>query len=331
VLTDALVFSPKGTPRELTASQRGRLSATITTARRAGGFVWINLNHADAAEIESMSSQIKLHPLAAADLTTGRQQPKVQRYDEHLFIVLWTLLYSSPDGDIAIGQTFIFIGDGFLLTAQRTKDRRRRLLDLRAALDAPVHQPLTQLSAAYAIMAQIVAGYTEVTDAIEDELEAIEKQVFDQETEDDAERIYRLRQRIGKVERASASLSTALQTSQEHFRQLSIDDQNVQPFLQDLLDDLVGAATLSTDQSTALDAVVSTHENNVASRQNSDTRKISAFAALLAIPTVTAGLYGMNFKNLPGVKWEFGWLAVVVAIVLLDVWAFVIFKRRKWL
>ncbi len=331
MLIDALTFSAKGDHKQLTAAQQQKIGTAIGSARRGGGFVWLDLVDPEDAEMRSLAKELKLHPLAAADVVKGRQQPKVQRYDEHLFVAMWTLLYSDPKADIGIGEAFLFIGDGFLLTVQRSRHQRRKVLDLRAVLDDDARPTGTLLSTAYAIMAMIVGGYTDVADAIEDELEELETQVFDQETEDDTQRIYRLRQKIGKVDRASSSLATSLQTSQEHFRKLIVDDQSVEPYLADLLDDLVGTASLTTDQSAALDGVVSTHENNVASQQNSDTRKISALAALLAIPTVTAGLYGMNFKNLPGVNWQFGWLAVVTVIVALDIWAFVVFKRRKWL
>ena len=101
--------------------------------------------------------------------------------------------------------------------------------------------------------------------------------------------------------------------------------------MRDLLDDLVGTAALTADQNAGLDGIVSTHQNNVASRQNVDTRKISAFAALLAIPAVVAGLYGMNFKNLPGVTWVYGWIVIAGTIVILDVIAIIIFKRRRWI
>ena len=331
MLVDALTFTASGGAKDLTAAQREKPAAAVAAARKRGGFVWLNMVNPERAEVESVAKELALHPLAAADMVGHRQQPKVQRYDQHLFVVMWSLLYVNPRADIAIGEAFLFVGEGFLLTLQRTEGETRIPLDFRAVLADDARQTGTPVSLASSVMAIIVAGYTEVADAIEDELEKLEKQVFDEETHDDSQRIYRLRQKIGKVDRASSSLATSLQASEEHFTKLTVGDEDVEPYLRDLLDDLVGTATLTTDQSTALDGVVSSHENNVASRQNSDMRKISAFAALLAIPTVTAGLYGMNFKNLPGVNWQFGWLAVVVAIVAIDVWAFIAFRRRKWL
>jgi len=95
--------------------------------------------------------------------------------------------------------------------------------------------------------------------------------------------------------------------------------------------DLAATAQLVSDQGIALDGVVSSHESNISNQQNDDTRKISAFAALLSVPTVLAGLFGMNFKNLPGVSWTYGWEALIAVVVILDVLMFINFKRRHWL
>ncbi|HEU0206440.1 MAG TPA: CorA family divalent cation transporter [Pseudolysinimonas sp.] len=331
MIADSLIFRKTGTFADLTPAQQEKVKATVAAARRSGGFVWLNMVNPTADEMQSVSADLALHPLAAADIIGSRQQPKVQRYDQHVFIVMWSLLYSDPRVDVALGQMFIVLGEGFLLTVQRTQPDGSTPLDLRSVLADEARTTGTPVSLAYAVMAIIAAGYTEVADAIEIELEELETQVFDDKKVDEPQRIYRLRRKIGKVDRASSSLATALQSAQDHFDRLTMDDEDVQPYLRDLRDDLVGTATLTTNQSAALDGVVSSHENNVAGQQNSDTRKISALAALLAISTVTAGLYGMNFKNLPGVDWSFGWGVTLGSIVLLDIWAFIVFKRRKWL
>ena len=107
--------------------------------------------------------------------------------------------------------------------------------------------------------------------------------------------------------------------------------EHIVPLLHDLLDDAAGTAALINNQSRALDAILSSHENNVAARQNKDMRTISAFAAFLALPTLIAGLYGMNYKNIPLVQWEFGWLVIGIVIVVVDLVIYRLFKRRHWL
>ena len=149
--------------------------------------------------------------------------------------------------------------------------------------------------------------------------------------QEEAAKIYRLRLRVGKLGRAVATFASALEVSREHLEQLVIDSAKLGPYLRDLHDDVAATATLTADQNRALDGIVATHENNVATRQNIDMRRISALAALLAIPTVIAGIYGMNFKNIPLVQWQFGWLVIGATMVALDLFVFALFKRRKWL
>lgn len=116
-----------------------------------------------------------------------------------------------------------------------------------------------------------------------------------------------------------------------HLEADTVGTDQIVPYLHDLLDDAAGTAALINNQSRALDAILSSHENNVAARQNKDMRTISAVAAMLAVPTLVAGFYGMNFKNIPLVQWQFGWLVISVAIVVIDVVIYVLFRRRHWL
>ena len=128
-----------------------------------------------------------------------------------------------------------------------------------------------------------------------------------------------------------SSLARSLESSREHFASVSVAGHEVEPYVRDLLDRLTGTAEVLRDQSSTLDAVVASHENNAASRQNDDTRRISAIAALLSVPALTAGIYGMNFQDLPLVDTALGWAYVVGAAVLIDAVAIVLFRRRGWL
>ena len=334
MFANALLVDRAGTTRALTAAQKKNPKTALTAARKLGGYAWLNLIEPDDATMRELAALVHLHPLAAADAAQGKQQPKVQRYDEHLFVVMWNLLTTKrarAGDEIFLGETYLFIGDGLLLTVQRGGGRHAPD-DLEALLTHDDAGPAGNvMSGAYRIMAGIVRGYTRISATIKEELEKLEDQVFDGRVDEDSHRIYRLRQRIGKVDRAVSSLASALKASQDHFDELVLDHQDVKPYLRDLLDDLVGTATLTADQNIALGGVLSSHENNVAARQNSDTRKISAFAALLAIPTVTAGLYGMNFQDLPFIGVPYAWAVAAGVIVLIDVWVFVAFKRRHWL
>ena len=232
--------------------------------------------------------------------------------------------------DIALGQTFLYIGDGWLLTVQRADEEEPT--DLRALVqESPTELRDSPMAAAYVIMAEIVDGYAKAAADVETDLEELEEQVFTESTTEDHKRIYRVRKDIGRIDRAVSSIAAALRESTDHLDAMTVGHEHVVPYLHDLLDDAAGTAALINNQSRALDAILSSHENNVSARQNKDMRTISAFAALLALPTLIAGLYGMNFKNIPLVQWQYGWLVIAAAIIVVDITIYIMFKRRRWL
>ncbi len=308
-------------------SGQDELDRAARRAHKADGFLLCIVEDPDEAEMRELAERFRLHPLAAADAASGKQQPKIQNYPEHLFIVMWTL---AADGRLQLGQVFLFVREGLLLCVQRG-DERHRLDIADIVTDQALDVGTGAMSGAYRIMNRIAADYTKIESEIEDELEEIEAEVFDEHVHEDAAKIYRLRQRVGKVSRAVATFATALDAGRDHLEDLVVASEKLGPYLRDLRDDVAATATLAADQSRALDGIMSTHENNVATRQNADTRRISAFAALLALPAVIAGIYVMNFKTLPLVEWSFGWVVIAAVIVALDVVTYIVFKRRKWL
>jgi magnesium transporter len=303
--------------------------AAIKKASRRDGFVWVSLVNPDEELVTEARERLGIHPVAAADVVSGRQQPKVQKFAEHLFVLLWQILLQEGSSDIDLGQTFLYIGEGWLLTVQRTDGEATDLHEL--VSESPVELRNSPMAAAYVIMAHIVDGYAKAAADVESDLEELEEQVFTDSTTEDHRRIYRVRKNIGRIDRAVSSIAAALRESTDHLDAMTVRNEHVVPYLHDLLDDAAGTAALINNQSRALDAILSSHENNVAARQNKDMRTISAFAALLALPTLIAGLYGMNFKNIPLVQWQYGWLAIGVAMVVVDIVIYVMFKRRNWL
>ena len=289
------------------------LPGAIKKVARQNGFVWVQLVNPDEDLVTEARETLGIHPVAAADVVSGRQQPKVQKFAEHLFVLLWQIIVEQDSSDIALGQTFLYIGDGWLLTVQRAEEEPT---DLRALVEeSPTELRDSPMAAAYVIMAEIVDGYAKAAADVETDLEELEEQVFTESTTEDHKRIYRVRKDIGRIDRAVSSIAAALRESTDHLDEMTVGHEHVVPYLHDLLDDAAGTAALINNQSRALDAILSSHENNVSARQNKDMRTISAFAALLALPTLIAGLYGMNFKNIPLVQWQYGWLAIAAVMV----------------
>jgi len=302
----------------------------VRKARHHDGFVWLHLVDPDKDTVDAARETLDIHPIAAADVVSGRQQPKVQKFAEHLFILLWSILPEQDSDDLVLGQTYLYIGDGWLLTVQRGEGGE--LTDLPKLLGkAPANLRNATMPAAYTIMAEIVDGYAKAAADVESDLEDLEEQVFNDSTSEDHRRIYKTRKDIGRIDRAVSSIAAALRESTDHLEALTVGREHIVPYLHDLLDDAAGTAALINNQSRALDAILSSHENNVSARQNKDMRTISSFAALLALPTLIAGLYGMNFKNLPLVQWQYGWVVIGAAIVIVDVVIYIMFKRRGWL
>ncbi len=302
----------------------------VRKAARQKGFVWVQLVNPDEVLVTKARETLGIHPVAAADVVSGRQQPKVQKFAEHLFVLLWQIIVERKSSDVALGQTFLYIGDGWLLTVQRTDEEEPT--DLVALVEeSPTELRDSPMAAAYVIMAEIVDGYAKAAADVETDLEELEEQVFSESTTEDHKRIYGVRKDIGRIDRAVSSIAAALRESTDHLDAMTVGHEHVVPYLHDLLDDAAGTAALINNQSRALDAILSSHENNVSARQNKDMRTISAFAALLALPTLIAGLYGMNFENIPFVQWQFGWVLIAAVIVIVDIIIYIMFKRRRWL
>ena len=262
-------------------------STSSTAAKRAGGFVWIGLEDPDQTELWTFAEQLGLHPLAVIDAVTGKQQPKVQSYDEHLSVVVW-VLHRHRSQRLDVGGLFLFVRDALLLTVQR--DMGTHPLDLAAILDATE----TTLEGGaggglYDVMANAAGTYAEVASEIEVALERLETDVFDEARTEDRAAVCRVGQQVGDVNRAVSSLARALEMSRDHVSHLVVGSEKIEPYLRDLLDDLAGTAQLVSDQSVALDGVVARHQSNISNQQNDDTRKISAFAALLSVPPSSPG------------------------------------------
>ncbi|UNK71545.1 CorA family divalent cation transporter [Microbacterium sp. H1-D42] len=282
-------------------------------------------------ELSALQERFGLHPLIVDDLRAGRQQPKFERPGDHLYLSLWDL---NAAGDREKGDTdsdlAVIFDEKVLLLVQRGSPQVLR--DLDAALSTPGAMPVAStISAVYRILGTIVADFVELGAAIERELDSVEEEVFDSRVREDYRRIYRLRGRIGQIDRAASGLAEAVRSARREIQAITEDDPELRPYFVHLEHDAVGIAHLAGAEHRELDAVVASHESNVSTRQNQDMRTISAYAALLAVPTVIASVYGMNFKAMPLLGWELGWIVVIALMLALDVVTYVLFRRRGWL
>lgn len=205
--------------------------------------------------------------------------------------------------------------------AEALRDLRPFLADSEAAPIASVER----------ILDAVTTQFVSLGADIEGDLDAVEDEVFDTRTREDHRRIYRLRKRIGRMDRAASGLAKVLRDARGEIDIATAACPKLRAYFRHLHDDASGIAELSANQHADLDAVVSSHESDVAKRQNQDMRTISAFAALLALPTVIASFYGMNFTDLPFLDVSGGWIIVTIVMVLVDIAAVIIFRARGWL
>ena len=184
--------------------------------------MWLHLVDPEEETVDRARETLGIHPVAAADVVSGRQQPKVQKFAEHLFILLWSVLPRGESGDLVLGQTYLYIGDGWLLTVQRGEGGE--LADLPQLLrDAPENIREGAMPAAYTIMADVVDGYAKAAADVESDLESLEEQVFNESTTEDHRRIYEIRKDIGQDR--SSRLEHRRSAAREHTAPRDADDR----------------------------------------------------------------------------------------------------------
>ena len=307
----------------------GDWSHELAARRAAGeGFIWIGLKDPTHTELEHLAGELALHPLAIEDAVHGHQRAKIEQYVGSLFVVLKTLKYVEETSDVETGEIMLFVGDRFVVTVRRGElhplgDLRRRLESSADALD---HGPVLVL---HAVMDSVVDKYMGIDAELERDLEQIESDVFAGGRSQDATRIYALKREVLEVRRALVPLV-------EPARSLVEDDvpyvpASARPFFRDVVDHLVRTVDHVEAYDRLLTDVLSAHLAQVSVRQNEDMRKISAWVAIAAVPTALAGIYGMNFENMPELRWRYGYFAVLLVMAVTCLSMYRAFKRSGWL
>jgi len=308
----------------------------IRRARKGrGGFVWIGLHEPTDDEFAGLAKLFGLHPLAVEDAVHAHQRPKVERYDDTLFAVFKTVRYveheqlTATSEVVDTGELMVFIGRDFVITIRHGS--HGSLGPLREALESLPEQLAKGPSAVlHAIADHVVDDYLEVTDAVQNDIEAVETAVFAEHTaRGDAGQIYQLKRELLELKRAVVPLARPLQIlAHEPPAALSPD---IQPYFRDVADHLARVTEQINAFDGLLDSILQAHLAQVTVAQNEDMRKITAWAAIVAVPTMICGLYGMNFDHMPELRWTYGYPLVVGVIATL---CFVIhrgFRRNGWL
>ncbi|WP_343061361.1 magnesium/cobalt transporter CorA [Nocardioides luti] len=293
-----------------------------------GDFVWIGLHEPAEHELEDVAVAFGLHPLAVEDALHAHQRPKLERYDDSLFLILKTLWYVDEDDAVETGEINMFVGRDFIVTVRHGQGSElhsaRRYLESKESV--LTHGPSAVV---YAVCDRVVDGYTEVASELEIDVDEVEASVFSPERTRDSERIYTLKREIAEVRRAVMPL-------REPMRRFATGvvtgiHEDAAPFFRDVADHLTRVAevvdTLDNLLSTAFDA----HLAAISVQQNEDMRKISAGVGLVAAPTLIAGVYGMNFQHMPELGWYLGYPMSLALMALTSGALWVFFKKSGWL
>lgn len=303
-------------------------AALRAAAAEHDGFVWIGLYQPSQTELGEVADGFGLHELAVEDAFQAHQRPKLEQYDDSLFLVLKTLWYVDEDDAVETGEILMFVGHDFVVTVRhgrgsRLKEARRFLESSEAVL---THGPSAVV---YAVCDTVVDSYLEVVQDLQEDVDEVEESVFSNERTKDSARIYTLKREIAEVRRAVLPL-------REPMRRFASGlvpgvEPEAAPFYRDVVDHLTQAAEVVDTLDTLLSSAFDAHLAAISVQQNDDMRKISAGAAIVVVPTLIAGIYGMNFAHMPELDWRFGYAYALILMGATSGVLFWFFKKSGWL
>ncbi|MDR6978823.1 magnesium transporter [Streptomyces sp. 3330] len=311
-------------------------SDALAEARAAGGFVWIGLHEPTEKEFDHVTQEFGLHPLAVEDALKAHQRPKLEIYDDSLFLVFKPVVYEQESDAVSSGEVMVFLGDGFVVSVRHGEGSP--LAAVRRRIE---HEPELlakgPTAVVYAIADATVDHYLDVATELQTDLEELEAEVFSPDgggSRHTASRIYRFKRQILEFRRATGPLAPPLsrlaRTSASAPGVPFIDDR-ARPFFRDVNDHLMRVNESVEGLDRLVTDILSAHLAQMSVRQNDDMRKISAWAAMAAVPTMIAGIYGMNFEHMPELRWVWSYPAVIALMAVLEVLLYRLFKHRGWL
>ncbi len=294
-----------------------------------GRFVWIGLHEPDAEVLAEVQQEFALHDLAIEDATRAHQRPKLERYGDSLFAVLRTAHLDRATGAIEFGETHLFVGSNYVVSVRHGASLP--YVEVRSRCEAsPDLLAKGPGFVLYALMDFIVDQYFPLVDAFEDRLEGLEDDIFKQTlTRETTERIYQLKRNLLEVKRAVAPLIDMCNRLVRTDSALIPDDARV--YFRDVYDHAIRINemidTLRELLTTALEANLSL----ISVSQNDAMKRLAGWAAIIGVPTMIAGIYGMNFKFMPELEWALGYPVTMAVMLAACGFLYYRFKRSGWL
>jgi magnesium transporter len=290
-------------------------------------FVWVALKDPAPSELAALQDEFSLHELAIEDAQKGHQRPKIEEYGSSLFVVLHLI---EPAGqDLQTGEVAIFVGPQYIVSVRR--DAQLGFADVRRRCEQEPellqHGPAYVL---YALMDTIVDRYFPVIGHLTAEIEEIEERIFaGQTTRAQIEALYSLKRKLMTLDHATQPLLEV--AGKLHGGRVPPICTGLQEYFRDVYDHLLRLKQSIDNLRDMVATAISVNLSLITIQENEVTKRLAAYAALVAVPTMVAGVYGMNFNNMPELQWAYGYPAAVAAMVLIDLYLVYRFKKAKWM
>jgi magnesium transporter len=306
------------------------------------GMAWIGLYRPSEQELNSLASEFDLHELAIEDAIQAHQRPKIERYGDTLFLVLRAARYLDDIEEVEFGELHVFIGPDFVLSVRHAESPDLSTVRRRLESD-PDLLGLGTEAVLYAILDAVVDGYAPVVAGLENDIDEIEGEVF-QGDPAASRRTYELSREVIDFQHATKPLATILTALGAGFSKYQVDEE-LQRYLRDVADHVTavnerieGFRQLLRDILTVNATLVAQQQNEEmktltekSNAQNQETKKISAWAAILFAPTLVGTVYGMNFDTMPELHWYLGYPLALLLMLLISLVLYTVFKRRDWI
>jgi magnesium transporter len=313
--------------------ERGERQADIAVSEirthltRPGCFVWVALKDPEAAELQSLQEEFGLHELAVEDAQQGHQRPKIEEYGASLFVVLHMVEW--PGDELQTGEVAVFVGPQYVISVRRgaqhgfTEVRRRCEQEPELLRHGPAY-------VLYALMDTVVDRYFPVLDRITAEIEALEERIFAGDTSRaQIEKLYKLKQKLATLYHATEPLLEV--AAKLHGGRVPPICAGLNEYFRDVYDHLLRLGQSIDNLRDMVTAAASMNLALLTIADNEVTKRLASYAALVAVPTMIAGIYGMNFQFMPELGWAWGYPVALLTMIGIDTYLVYRFRQAKWL
>ena len=308
----------------------GRLTLDEVPAAclRPGAFVWLGLYEPTSEEFDAVREAFGLHELAVEDAVKAHQRPKLEVYDDSLFLVLKTARYRDDEERVEFGEILVFVGENFIVHVRHGE--ASALGPVRRAVEnRPDLMRCGPGAVLHAVVDHVVDNYGPVIAGLENDIGEVELEVFSEQGQNPVQRIYMLKREVLELHQAALPLAEALDAL--HSTKFEAIHEDIRDYFRDVHDHALKVVGRTATFSDLLTSILSANLTSVTVRQNEDMRKISAWVAIAAVPTMVAGIYGMNFEHMPELGWAAGYPLVLGTMALTCLLLYRFFRRSGWL